>query len=94
MINEAEEGQRSRLEAARLLGVLPDCFDPLLSRLLADTDPQVTCEAIRSIGLLRKRRLVPELLDRLADPNLAPAAVQALGRFGDSIVGGLRDHLS
>ncbi len=94
MVNEAGgEGLRNRVEAARLLGELPDCFDPLLSKLLADSDTQVVCEAIRSVGMLRKRRLVPELLDRLADHRLAPAAAQALGSFGDSIVGGLRDHL-
>jgi len=94
MVNEAGEGGlHNRLEAARLLGELPDCFDPLLSRLLADSDTRVACEAIRSVGMLRKRRLVPELLDRLADQKLAPAAAQALGRFGDSILGGLRDHL-
>jgi AAA family ATP:ADP antiporter len=94
MVNEAgEEGLRHRMEAARLLGELPDCFDPLLSRLLADSDTRVVCEAIHSVGMLRKRRLVPELLDRLADHRLAPAAAQALGTFGDSIVGGLRDHL-
>jgi ATP:ADP antiporter, AAA family len=92
MINDPEEGLRSRVEAARLLGVLPDSFDPILAKLLADSDIQVACAAIQSVGLLHKRRLVPELLDRLADPNLAPAAVQALGRFGDSIVGQLRDH--
>src|SRR5438309_656911 len=94
MVNEAgEEGLRNRVEAARLLGELPDCFDPLLSKLLTDSDTHVVCEAIHSVGMLRKRRLVPELLDRLADHRLAPAAAQALGRFGDSIVGGLRDHL-
>jgi ATP:ADP antiporter, AAA family len=93
MVNEAgEDGLRNRIEAARLLGELPDCFDPLLSLLLADSDTQVVCEAIHSVGVLRKRRLVPELLDRLADHKLAPSATQALGRFGDSIVGGLRDH--
>ena len=94
MVNEAgEEGLHHRVEAARLLGELPDSFDPLLSRLLADSDTQVVCEAIRSVGLLRKRRLVPELLDKLADHRLAPSAAQALSTFGDSIVGGLRDHL-
>jgi AAA family ATP:ADP antiporter len=94
MVNETgDEGLHNRVEAARLLGQLPDCFDPLLSRLLADSDTHVVCEAIHSVGMLRKRRLVPELLDRLADHRLAPSAAQALGRFGDSIVGGLRDHL-
>ena len=94
MVNEAgDEGLRNRVEAARLLGQLPDSFDPLLSRLLADSDTLVVCEAIHSVGMLRKRRLVPELLDRLADHRLAPSAAQALARFGDSIVGGLRDHL-
>ena len=94
MVNETgHEGLLHRVEAAKLLGRLPDCFDPLLSRLLTDSDTHVVCEAIHSVGLLRKRRLVPDLLDRLADHRLAPAAAQALGRFGDTIVGGLRDHL-
>jgi ATP:ADP antiporter, AAA family len=95
MVNEeGAEGLRNRVEAARLLGELPDCFDPLLSKLLSSPDAQVVCEAIRSIGLLRKRRMVPELLDRLTDHSpAAAAAAQALGRFGDCIVGALRDHL-
>ena len=66
MVGEpAPERQRHRVEAARLLGELPDCFDPLLSNLLADPDPVVAQEAIHSVGKLRKRRLVPDLLDRL-----------------------------
>lgn len=94
MVNEeGAEGLRNRVEAARLLGELPDCFDPLLSKLLADPEAKVVCEAIRSVGMLRKRRLVPELLDRLADHELAATAIEALGKFGDSIVGALRDQL-
>jgi AAA family ATP:ADP antiporter len=86
--------QRHRIEAARLLGELPDSFDPLLSNLLADPDPAVAREAIHAVGKLRKRRLVPELLDRLANAELRTHAAAALGEFGDSIVGALRDHLS
>ena len=94
MVNEqGPESLHNRVEAARLLGEIPDCFDPLLSRLLADPETQVVCEAIRSVGMLHKRKLVPELIERLSDGQLAPSAAQALGRFGDSIVGGLRDHL-
>jgi ATP:ADP antiporter, AAA family len=86
-------GQRTRAEAARLLGLLPDSFDPLLSTLLADADTAVAREAIRSVGKLRKRRLVPDLLDRLSHRELGGEAAKALGEVGDTIVGALRDHL-
>lgn len=86
------ESVRTRMEAARLLGQLPDCFDPLLSNLLADPDIEVAQEAIRSVGKLRKRRLVPDLLDRLSHHGLRADAAKALGEFGDTIVGSLRDH--
>lgn len=94
MADDREAGrQRHRVEAARLLGELPDSFDPLLSNLLADPDLMVAKEAIQSVGKLRKRRLVPELLDRLANHELRGHAGKALGEFGDTIVGALRDHL-
>src|SRR5438093_7732691 len=84
---DGAEGQRARMEAAQLLGMLPDCFDPLRSILLCDPPTPVAREAIRSVGLLRKRRLVPDLLDRLANHELAGEAAKALGQFGDTIVG-------
>jgi len=90
---QGAECQRTRLEAARLLGLLPDSFDPLLSTLLADADTAVAREAIRSVGKLRKRRLVPDLLDRLSHHELGGEAAEALGEIGDTIVGALRDHL-
>jgi ATP:ADP antiporter, AAA family len=94
MVHEpGEDRQRQRVEAARLLGELPDCFDPLLSNLLADPSPVIAREAIHSAGKLSKRRLVPDLLDRLAQHELRAEAAKALGEFGDSIVGTLRDHL-
>ncbi len=94
MVNEPGPArQRHRLEAARVLGELPDSFDPLLSTLLADPDTVVAHEAIRSIGKLRKRRLVPDLLDRLAHRELGAECAKALGDFGDTIVGALRDQL-
>jgi hypothetical protein len=51
---EGEAGQKTRKEAAQLLGMLPDSFDPLLSRLLQDPSSEVVQRAIRSVGLLRK----------------------------------------
>lgn len=88
------EGQRTRVEAAKLLGELPDCFDPVLSALVGDSSLSVAREAIRSVGKLRKRRMVPHLLDLLANHELAADAAKALGQFGDTIVGSLQDHLA
>jgi HEAT repeat protein len=94
MVSEqGAEGQRTKVEAARLLGLLPDSFNPLLLMLLADADTAVAQEAIRSVGKLRQRRLVPDLLDRLANRELRAEAAKALGEFGDTIIGALRDHL-
>ena len=88
------EGERARLEAARLIGELPDQFDEQLRLLLADRDPEVAQCAIRAVGTLRARRFIPRILERLAELELAPAVVEALAQFGDRIVGTLRDHLS
>ena len=90
---EGEAGQRTRREAARLLGELPDAFDPLLSRLLEDPSSAVVREAIRSVGLLRKEALAPQLLKQFSDPGLRESATQALISFGDSIIGLLSDRL-
>jgi HEAT repeat protein len=94
MVSEqGAEGRRTKVEAARLLGLLPDSFNPLLLMLLADADTAVAQEAIRSVGKSRQRRLVPDLLDKLANRELRAEAAKALGEFGDTIIGALRDHL-
>ena len=90
---EGEAGQRTRREAARLLGELPDSFDPLLSRLLGDPSSEVVREAIRSVGLLRKEALAPQLLKQFRDSVLHENATQALVAYGDSVVGLLSDRL-
>ena len=77
---QGAECQRTRLEAARLLGLLPDSFDPLLSTLLADADNEVAREAIRSVGKLRKRRLVPEVIRALPfEPKVVDAVTSLIG---------------
>jgi AAA family ATP:ADP antiporter len=94
MVAEAgPEGAQTRAEAARLLGILSDDFGPMLSKLLADSDDEVVREAIRSVGKLRKRRLVPDVMERLSNPRFVPDVTGALVRFGDTIVGNLRDHM-
>jgi AAA family ATP:ADP antiporter len=61
--------------------------------LLEDSSSEVVREAIRSVGVLRKEALVPELLKQFRDPALHENVTEALVAFGDSIVGLLRDRL-
>jgi AAA family ATP:ADP antiporter len=88
------EGQRTRLEAARLLPALPDEFDDELRMLLCDEDPEVARAAIAAVAKLGKRRFAPRILDRIADPKLTQDAVEALSQMGSRILGTLRDHLA
>lgn len=95
MVREpGEEGQRTRLEAARLLANLPDEFDEELRIVLMDHDTSVAREAIHCVGKLNKRRFLSRTLEYLANPELAPDVVEAIGGMGDRVVGTLRDHLN
>ena len=84
---------RPRQEAARLLSVLPEAFDGEAGRLLSDPEAEVVREAVRGVGKQRKRRFVPKLFELLSDPEVAPAASEALVEFGDGVVGTMRDNL-
>jgi AAA family ATP:ADP antiporter len=90
---KGEAAQKTRKEAARLAGMLPDSFDPLLSRLLQDPSSEVVREAIRSVGMLRKEASAPQLLKLLPDGAFHEDAALAIVTFGDSIVGRLGNCL-
>ncbi len=89
-----EAGCRTRLEAARLIAMLPDAFERELRTLTDDEDVEVARAAIAAVGALKKRSMIGVLVDRLADPALHDGAVAAMAKFGDRIVGTLRDHLT
>ena len=88
-----DEGLRSRVEAARVIGLVPDVFDRELRKLLEDDAPEVAREAVRAAGLLGKRQLAHRLVDRIAEPWLTDDVVEALSRMGDRVVGTIRDQL-
>jgi AAA family ATP:ADP antiporter len=88
-----DAGLRSRVEAARVIGLVPDVFDRELRKLLEDDAPEVAREAVRSAGVLGKRQLAHRLIDRIAEPWLTDDVVEALARMGDRVVGTLRDHM-
>lgn len=91
---EGVDGGRTRLEAAKLIEILPDLFDRELRTLLDDDHVDVARAAIAAVGRLKKRTLIDRVIDRLREPDLAEAATAALGQFGDRIVGTLRDYLT
>jgi ATP:ADP antiporter, AAA family len=94
MVREkGSDSRRTRLEAARVLGTLPPEFPEQVRKLLDDTDPDIVREAIRSVGHQRARTFVIRLIGHLADSELAQDAAQALAKFGDRLVGTLRDYL-
>jgi AAA family ATP:ADP antiporter len=95
MVEESgAQDRRTRLEAAKLIEMLPDLFDRELRTLLDDDDVEVARTAIAAAGRLKKRVLIDRLIDRLREPDLADAATAALAEFGDRIVGTLRDYLT
>lgn len=84
---------RTRVEAARLLAILPDRFDRELRLLLVDRHSEVVREAIRAVGALGKRMFIGRVIERLGDPALTDVATEAIAKLGDRVVGSLRDHL-
>jgi ATP:ADP antiporter, AAA family len=89
-----DEEPRTRLEAARLLELLPDEFEDQIRDVLASDSPDQVRAGIRAVGRLRKRTLVGRVVERLGEPGLSPDAVDALVAFGDRVVGTLRDYLT
>jgi HEAT repeat protein len=95
MINEhGPPGQRSRLEAARLIQLLPDRFAVHLRPLLQDDDPEVRREAARTAGKRQDQQYVPLLIALLGDPEGRGTASDALAHFDEKILRSLADHLS
>ncbi len=80
----AHKEVRTRVEAARLLGCVPDEFDPFLARLVVDSEIEVAREAVRSVAALRKQSLEAKLIERLAHPQLGNDASEALCALGEA----------
>ena len=91
---QGPEGLRTRLEAARLIGSLPNLFEQYLEILVRDTNDDVAGQAIRAMGCDATPRIIRAVLDRLSDSNLATMAAEALGRCGDGVVDLMQESLS
>ena len=89
-----DDQPRARLEAARLLEILPDQFEDQLRAVFTTGETEQVRHAIRAVGRLRKRKLIGRVIDRLGDATLTDDTVEALAGFGDRVVGTLRDYLT
>jgi ATP/ADP translocase/HEAT repeat protein len=88
--------EKSRVEAARLMGEVEDPeFTVHLSRLIRD-DPsaEVVREAMAAAARGRYRGVVPDVIARLGSKATKVGAHEALIQYGEVAVRGLRDALS
>lgn len=81
---------RTRAEAARLMELLPDRFEPELGELLASDEPEVLRHALHAAGRFRKAAFVPNLMAQLGTPELGEDAAAALALYGDRVIEPLR----
>lgn len=87
------EGARDRAEAARLAAIVPGAFAELLVELIRDDDANVARQAIRSARALADPQLVPALIAALGRGDLTDEASGALAAFGESVLPDLEEAL-
>jgi AAA family ATP:ADP antiporter len=80
------EGRGTRLEAARLLAMLPPVFPEPLILLLHDVDHEVTRQAICAVVKLRQSGFLLQLIERLDQRDLVKEIQMGVASFGDSAV--------
>ena len=90
---DGPDGHETRMEAARLIAILPDHFDDQLAELLQDEDQDVRRQTLRTVGQLEKHRFLPQVLEHMRDQDLASEAIETLGAMGESVVDALLSHL-
>jgi HEAT repeat protein len=91
---DGQRGRESRIQVARILGVLDRPYrNELLHRLLRDEAPEVVRAAITAAGKAEERPFVPVLVQHLGADFFATPAKQALVSYGTAILGTLYDHL-
>jgi HEAT repeat protein len=93
--DQGPDGERSRVEAARLMGELEEpAFSVHLSRLITeDPSPTVVREAMAAAARGKYPGVIPEIISRLCCRATKTAAHEALVQYGETAVKGLRNAL-
>jgi ATP/ADP translocase len=92
---EGRDAEVSRMEAAKVMGMMepsPSLIQSL-GKLIRDESPEVISYAVESAGKLKRRELVPFLVQHLSNPYIQRVAQKALVGYGDKIIGTLKDYL-
>ncbi len=92
---EGKEEEVSRMEAAKVMGMMEPTPSVVhnLGKLLRDKSPEVVSYALESAGKLKKRELVPYIIQNLINPSLQSSANKALAEYGVKVIGTLKDYL-
>ncbi|MGC8926628.1 MAG: Npt1/Npt2 family nucleotide transporter [Myxococcota bacterium] len=78
------EERKFATRALRIIGS-KNFYQPLF-KLLADSDPEIQKEAIKAACEIRSIELLPALIYKLQDRELAPILIDALQHYGDDAV--------
>ncbi len=84
--SDGAEGIRDRLQAARVLALVPGVFTDLLVRLIADPEESVARQAIAATSVVMREEVVSALLRALGRPELTAVAAERLSRYGNALV--------
>ena len=84
--SDGADGMRDRLQAARVLSLVPGLFTDLLVHLISDPDPSVARQAIDATSVVMRDEVVSALLGALGRPELSSDAADRLARYGNALV--------
>lgn len=91
---DKENSVINRVEVARALGTLDfPGRKKYLKRLIYDPEPPVAEAAMESLGKIKDKDFIPDLLKLLVDKRYRAGARLALADYGDEILGVLHDYL-
>jgi AAA family ATP:ADP antiporter len=91
--SEGEDGVRDRLQAARVLSLVPGLFIDLLVLLIGDPDESVGRQAIHATSIVMRDEVLTALLTALARRELTADAAGRLARYGNALVPRLAQSL-
>jgi ATP:ADP antiporter, AAA family len=84
--SDDEDGVRDRIQAARVLSLVPGLFTDLLVLLIADPDESVAHQAIQATSVVLRDEVASALMMALARPELTADAAARLARYGNALV--------